>query len=262
MSEPLRTLSFPVLGTVLGISSPLALGELDAAARGVSQMLAGYLGGGSGPSLQVQIDALATGSLAPDDAGQTLRSLHQLALHWREQTLGAFTPGGGFPELTGLLRPFLMGQVAEVLLDFGIPHWAINLGGDITCSGSPTPSLPTGSDPFYGTPWRAGIVDPFHPGGLLADIPLAGTPGFTAALATSAGTSTSAYRQVSVMGPDIVGADILATAIISAGPAALRTALAGNPVQVLAVHHDGRLEASTGWPTYATVPAEPGAPLR
>ncbi|GAA4378953.1 FAD:protein FMN transferase [Paeniglutamicibacter cryotolerans] len=260
MPEPLHTASFPVLGTVLGISSPLPRRELDAAARGVSLMLAGYLGAGSGRSLQAQIDAVAIGSLALEDSSQTVRSLHRLALHWRERTLGAFTPGERYPELAGLLRPYLMGQAASVLLDFGIPHWAVNLGGDIACSGSPTPSVPTGSDPFYGTPWRAGITDPFGPGLLLADVPLAGTPGFTAALATSAGTPASTYRQVSVLGPDIVEADVLATAILSGGADVLRAALAGSPVQVLAVHHDGALEASTRWPTYATEPAAPGAP--
>lgn len=248
--EPLHALNFPVLDSMLSILSPLPRAELEAAAQGISLLLDGYLGKTTG-SLRRQLAALAAGELDPSDAGAELRALRAKAVTWRAATLGEPADGEPTPDPSGLLRGYLLERTADVLMEFGIPHWALNLNGAVICSGSPTPSAPTGSDPFYGIPWRAGITDPFTPGTLVADVPLAGTPGFTAALATSAATPGAAYEQVSVLGPDILEADVLAAAIHTGGPAVLHAVLASTRVNVLVVHHGGALEASARWPGYA-----------
>lgn len=146
------------------------------------------------------------------------------------------------------LKARLTARTGRALMDLALPHWAVNAGGDILCTGSPSPGQPTGGDPYYGTPWRAGIADSIGGSSLVADVPLAGTPGFTAALATSADGRRGAYRQVSVLSEDIVAAGRAAAVILAGGPAALAAALREPGLAVLAVRHGGQVLASNAWP--------------
>ena len=54
--------------------------------------------------------------------------------------------------------------------------------------------------------------------------------------------------QVSVAAGDIVTADVLATAIVAGGEAALDELSSREPVDVLAVRRDGTMAATPGWP--------------
>jgi FAD:protein FMN transferase len=154
-------------------------------------------------------------------------------------------------------RAWALHHTGEALVELQVPHWAVNAGGDILCTGSPFPAHPTGADPFYGIPWMAGIADPADRSRLLAQLPLSGTPGFTSALATAsvhdagrrmrAGTD-SPYAQVSVLGPDILLADALAAVVLEGGPDELARAVDRFGVEVLAVRADGSAEASPAWP--------------
>ena len=84
-------------------------------------------------------------------------------------------------------------------------------------------------------------------------MPLAGTPGFTAALATTsaqAGHRTNAYLQVSVLAEEIVTADVLSQAILAGGASTLDAAVRDFGVAVLVCGHDGELLASTTWPLH------------
>jgi thiamine biosynthesis lipoprotein ApbE len=53
---------------------------------------------------------------------------------------------------------------------------------------------------------------------------------------------------VSVAAPDIVTADVLATAIVAGGDAALDELTSREPIDVLAVRRDGTLTATPRWP--------------
>ena len=52
---------------------------------------------------------------------------------------------------------------------------------------------------------------------------------------------------MSVLGPDIVTADVLATAIVAGGSPFLEEAAARWPIEVLAVADDGSMLATSGW---------------
>ena len=56
------------------------------------------------------------------------------------------------------------------------------------------------------------------------------------------------FVQVSVAADDIVTADVLATAIVAGGEAALDELSSREPVDVLAVRRDGTMAATPGWP--------------
>ncbi len=246
--------SFPALGTMVSISAPLDPEELDAAVqtmRRVFDETEQYFGvGGRG-----SVESLRRGDIELRYSHHRLRTLYEQAINWRNATEGAFSPHSptGPVDLRGLVKGWAIAHAGQSMMDLELPHWSVTAGGDVLCSGSPFPAEPTGSDPFYGRHWRAGITDPFDTDALVADVPLAGTPGFTAALATSSGHGygrSNAYLQVSVLAEDIVTADVLSKAILAGGPATLDAAVRELGVEVLVCGHDGDLHASPGWPLH------------
>ncbi|MBM6622744.1 FAD:protein FMN transferase [Micrococcaceae bacterium RIT802] len=244
--------AFEALGTVVSISAPMDPDELDAAVQTVRRVFAEteeYFGvGGRG-----SVEGLRRGEIELRYSHHRLRALYEQAISWRNATEGAFSPHTptGPVDLRGLVKGWAIAHAGQALMDLELPHWSVTAGGDVLCSGSPFPAEPTGSDPFYGRHWRAGITDPFDPSALVADVPLAGTPGFTAALATSSGHGygrSNAYLQVSVLAEDIVTADVLSKAILAGGSSTLDSAVREFGVAVLVSGHDGELLASAGWP--------------
>lgn len=246
--------SFPALGTMVSISAPLAPDELDAAVqtmRRVFDETEQYFGvGGRG-----SVEGLRRGEIELRYSHHRLRTLYEQAISWRNATEGAFSPHTptGPVDLRGLVKGWAIAHAGQAMMDLELPHWSVTAGGDVLCSGSPFPAEPTGADPFYGRHWQAGITDPFDAGALVADVPLAGTPGFTAALATSSGHGygrSNAYLQVSVLAEDIVTADVLSEAILAGGPSTLDAAVRELGVAVLVCGHDGELHATAGWPLH------------
>lgn len=251
----LASRAFEALGTMVSISAPMDPDELDAAvqtARRVFVETEEYFGvGGRG-----SVESLRRGETELRYSHHRLRALYEQAIGWRNATEGAFTPHApGDPvDLRGLVKGWAIAHAGQAMMDLELPHWSVTAGGDVLCSGSPFPAEPTGADPYYGRHWRAGITDPFDAAALMADVPLAGTPGFTAALATSSGHGhgrTNAYLQVSVLAEDIVTADVLSKAVLAGGTPTLDSAVREFGVAVLVCGHDGELLASGGWPLQA-----------
>ncbi|WP_372697276.1 FAD:protein FMN transferase [Arthrobacter sp. JSM 101049] len=246
---------FEALGTMVSISAPMDPDELDAAVQTVRRVFVEteeYFGvGGRG-----SVESLRRGETELRYSHHRLRALYEQAVGWRNATEGAFTPHApdGPVDLRGLVKGWAIAHAGQAMMDLQLPHWSVTAGGDVLCSGSPFPAEPTGADPFYGRHWRAGITDPFDAAALVADVPLAGTPGFTAALATSSGHGDgrpNAYLQVSVLAEDIVTADVLSKAILAGGPSTLDAAVREFGIAVMVCGHDGELLASAGWPLQA-----------
>lgn len=244
--------SFEALGTTVSISAPLEPDELDAALQTIQRVFAdAQLHFGSdehGP-----VASLRRGETELRYAHHRLRSLYEQATIWRQATDGAFSPHvcTGPVDLSGLVKGWAIAHAGQAMMDLQLPHWSVTAGGDVLCSGSPFPAEPTGTDPFYGRHWRAGITDPFEETSMVADVPLAGTPGFTAALATTSARSghpSNAYLQVTVLGEDIVTADVLSQAILAGGTSTVDAAVRDFGVAVLVCGHDGELLASGNWP--------------
>ncbi len=246
--------TFEALGTTVSISAPLESDELDAAVQTVQRVFidaqTSFGVNGQGP-----VGSLRRGDIELRYAHRRLRSLYEQATVWRQATDGAYSPhsSNGPVDLSGLVNGWAIAHAGQAMMDLQLPHWSVTAGGDVLCSGSPFPAEPTGTDPFYGRHWRAGITDPFESTSLVADVPLAGTPGFTAALATTsaqAGHRTNAYLQVSVLAEEIVTADVLSQAILAGGASTLDAAVRDFGVAVLVCGHDGELLASTTWPLH------------
>ena len=194
-----------------------------------------------------EISRIARGDIRLTQASAELRDCYAIALDWREHTDGVFTPhrADGVLDLSGVVKSLAIAEAGEALRGLGLSEWSVNAGGDLLVSGDQSP----------GQDWVAGIVDPANRQELLASVPLVAPVRAVATsgsaergehIWTSAGGGTAPYRQVSVIGLDIVTVDVLATTIVAGGKAALNRSIETFPIEVLAVLRDGSLVATAG----------------
>lgn len=190
-----------------------------------------------------ELSRIADGSLELVDASDELREVYAIALGWRRETGGAFTPHrpDGAIDLNGIVKAWAMAEAGRSL---GGGDWCLNVGGDVLASGH-------GAD---GSPWVVGIVDPADRSTLLTALPLRG-PRRAAATSGSAergdhiwtrGRGPADFIQVTVLADDIVTADVLATAIVSGGAETLDDVTGRFDVDVLTVDAAGELRATPG----------------
>lgn len=181
-------------------------------------------------------------SAAPREVGEILAICERA----REVTRGWFDasamPGGLDP--TGLVKGWAAQRALEALLDAGLPDAMVNAAGDIAAAGSGDGS---GS-------WRVGIQ---HPG---SRAHLLGVVGVAAAIATSGSyergehlfdpfrrTHRSGFASASVVGPDLVLADAMATGLAVAGPDGLDFVEAAAGYEAIGMLADGTTRRTSGW---------------
>lgn len=189
-----------------------------------------------------EISRIARGDIRLAEASETFLAAYSAAIEWKLQTHGAFDPHrpDGVIDLSGIVKALAIRGALDLLRTSGIADALFSIGGDGGALGAMSPDRA----------WSAGVLDPDDRGRLLCAIPLASDH---AAIATS-GTaergehvwrrSAPEFRQVTVIAPDIVTADVLATAVLSGGRAMLDEATAGWDVDVLTVDDDGALEVT------------------
>jgi thiamine biosynthesis lipoprotein len=240
---------FTSMGTVVSLR---AVGDADMVARSAAVAASVFDRWDRRCSLyrtDSELSRVARGELALTEAGAELRNAYALAVAWRARTDGAFTPhrADGVIDLNGVIKAVAIAEAGEAMRAMGVAGWGIDAGGDVLVSGPRAD----------GTPWLVGIVDPWQRDRLLSAIPLGAD---RRAVATSGSAergdhiwSTTdgtdpVFVQVSVAAADIVTADVLATAIVAGGEAALDELSSREPVDVLAVRRDGTMSATPGWP--------------
>lgn len=179
-------------------------------------------------------------------ASAELRAMWELAETWRVRTDGAFTPHrpDGVVDLSGVVKAVAIRDALALLVAAGWGDVCVNVGGDVQVRGSDR-----GPDGEV-RPWLAGIVDPANRARLLSQAELGVD---LPAIATSGSAergehiwrvgSDDTFCQVSVVGPDIVTADVLATAVMAGGVGALGL-VEEYGCEVLAVTSDGHVRAT------------------
>lgn len=180
----------------------------------------------------------------PSDVLAVLR----LCVRNSTRTGGLFTARrpDGRVDPTGLVKGWAVARVGRRLLNAGIRHWCINAAGDVLVHGQARP----------GEGWAVGVADPTHPGRLLDTVTLT-----TGAVATSgsaergrhiwdpvAGGRAHGILAATVVGRDLVRADVMATAAVARGAGACTWLETIRGVEGLVVHDDGTVEATSGWP--------------
>ena len=192
-----------------------------------------------------EISQIARGELALADSSEEMREEYARALDWREKTDGAFTPHrpDNVIDLSGTIKAVAIDSASRLLTQAGVTNFSVNVGGDLTTSGNQSEDE---------TGWITGIVDPLDRSAVLAALRLnAEFPAMATSGSAERGEhiwlrpeTTKAFIQATVIGPDIITADVLATAIISGGQATLDQITQNFDVAVMTVAPDGALQAN------------------
>ncbi|MPV88318.1 FAD:protein FMN transferase, partial [Georgenia ruanii] len=189
------------------------------------------------------LSRLADGALTLDQCAPEVAEVLELCTLATAHTAGAFSalrplPGGGHRlDPTGLVKGWAVERAAAPLRDLGV-DWYVNAGGDIAAHVAENRP-----------PWRVGIEDPHDRGRVLAVVAL--RDGGVATSGTAArdghiwdprtGAPADRLASVTVAGPTLLWADVLATAVFVEGPAAVGCAVRDG-YEVVVVHRDGRAE--------------------
>ena len=171
---------------------------------------------------------------------------------------GRAAPGRRGFDPTGLVKGWAVQRAAE--------HLAAGLGCDVSVNAGGDVAVRPGADPL---PWRIGIEDPADPARVLAVLPL--HRGGIATSGTSrrgrhlvdpgSGRAVTDALSMTVVGPSLLWADVLATAAFVRGPVdglAMVEGLIG--YEALVVAGDGALTTTSGL-TGAAGPATPQRPM-
>jgi FAD:protein FMN transferase len=187
------------------------------------------------------------------EADPALADVMTLCAEATARTGGWFDPHGlpdprtGRPRYdpSGLVKGWAVQHGARHLADLPGYGWCLNAGGDVLVH------APDGQPP-----WRVGIEDPDDPGRVMRVVGRRG-----GAVATS-GTAhrgahiidphtsrpVTAVRSVTVTGPELLWADVYATAAAARGPAAVDWLDGLDGYEGLLVTSSGLLRATGGWP--------------
>jgi thiamine biosynthesis lipoprotein len=195
------------------------------------------------------------GILRRTDADPALQEVMDLCALARLRTEGWFDArrlpdprGAGLRyDPSGLVKGWAVQRAADHLRGLGATAWCLNAGGDVlvhTPAGQP--------------PWRVGIEDPADPTRMLDVVTRA-----AGAVATSGATHRGAHiidphtgraaggvRAVTVVGPDLMWADVYATAAVARGPRALTWLADIDGYAALLVDSTGRVLTTDDWPAF------------
>lgn len=240
--------SFEAMGTVVSLNLVDDLGA-DARAAGIAGAEQVFDELNARFSLYIEsseISQIARGELRLGDSSEKLRDAYAQAISWREQTGGAFSPDrpDGVLDLSGTIKAVAISEAADALREAGYTNFSLNAGGDILISGEENLATDVG--------WTTGIVDPSDRSRIITAVRL--NQALTA-LATSGSAergehiwakpgTENVFHQVSVLAPDIVMADVLATAIVAGGHNQMAHAVQNFPVAVFAIDHHGEFFAN------------------
>jgi thiamine biosynthesis lipoprotein len=196
-----------------------------------------------------EISRLRSGRLTLADASPDVHEVLDLCDQARRNTDGWFDidlPGGLDP--SGLVKGWAIERAMTILRRLPGVSICLNVGGDVAVR------VTEGSPVF-----RVGIEDPHSRGQLVATVPLR-----DGGLATSGTAARGAHivdphtgrrvvdlASLSVLGPSLMWADVYATAAFARGPAGVGWVSGVPRYEAMAVHVDGTVATTPGWPLAA-----------
>jgi FAD:protein FMN transferase len=197
-----------------------------------------------------EVSRLTRGELCLETADPLVREVADRCRLAGELTGGLFdaeTPTGTW-DPSGLVKGWAAERAGRLLAEVDGLDWCLNAGGDVVVI------CPTGE------PFTIGIQDPRDPGQVVASVRSTGDAVATSGTAArgahlydprSGGAAVGRWSSISVTGPSLESADVLATAAFVAGDNWPRVVAALPGYAGLGVLADGTLRATSGWPTSA-----------
>jgi FAD:protein FMN transferase len=258
----------PVMGTVVSFDVPAAAvvgGSLEAAVRWlhwVDRIFSPYR-----PDSDVSL--LAAAEVTVDGCAPEVAEVISACTAVRLCSGGYFTaaPGGVF-DPSGYVKGWAVERAAAILSAAGSANHLVNGGGDVQCvGGRPRSALgaagvSSGSSSGSSSglsgeePWRVGIADPFHRGGLALVVEAAGSAVATSGTAERGahiidphlGRPATGLASLTVVGPSLALADAYATAALAMGPARARDWTESLPgYEAYAITENGDTWQTTGF---------------
>ncbi|WP_328324706.1 FAD:protein FMN transferase [Kribbella sp. NBC_00382] len=195
-----------------------------------------------------EVSRLARGELGWEEASSVVREVADRCRRARELTGGLFdaeTPAGGW-DPSGLVKGWAAERASRLLAEVDGADWCLNAGGDVVVI---CPS---------GEPFTVGIQDPADSGAVVATVRSSGNAVATSGTAArgahlydprSGGAVVGSWASVSVTGPSLEWADVLATAAFVADDEWPRVVSLLPGYAGLGVHVDGTVRAMPTWPS-------------
>jgi FAD:protein FMN transferase len=209
-----------VMGTVVSFDVPVsarANGSLDAAIRWlhwVDRVFSPFR-----PDSDVSL--LADAEVTVDGCAPEVAEVIAACASIRDLSGGYFTaaPGGRF-DPSGYVKGWATEHAATLLARAGSTNHLVNGGGDVQCAGGRVVRE------YLTEPWRVGIADPFHPGGLALVVAASDCAVATSGSAERGahifnphtGEPASGLASLTVVGPSLALTDAYATAAFAMGP--------------------------------------------
>ncbi len=237
---------FDTMGTVASIVTETEVdaalqAEVQAICEGFDQRFSLY-------RPDSELSRVNNGVLKLSEGSAELLAAYALAIDWSLATGGVFTPErpDGLLDLNGVVKALAIRAVVDLLSE-PVSAGHVGIGGDGEAWGRAS------------VPWQAGIVDPNNREQLISTVTLGegGDGRARWALATSGSSERGDHiwsrpgdvplAQASVLAPDIVTADVLATTLVAAGPSALDAVAAACDCEAFLVLTDGSQLATAGW---------------
>jgi thiamine biosynthesis lipoprotein len=204
-----------------------------------------------------EISRLRRGELDLVGCSPDVREVVTLCDEARRRTGGAFDaelpgPDGRTSfDPTGLAKGWAVGRAARHLDALDGHSYCLNAGGDVV----------VGGDDGTAAPWRVGVERPFHPDELVAVLELSHGAVATSGRAQrglhivdpATGDPAFALHSVTVTGPSLLWADVLATAAYVRGAGALDLVGAEEGYEAIVVDGAGEVSHSAGYGAPAAV---------
>ncbi len=177
-----------------------------------------------------EVSLIASGRLRIDDAAPEVRRVLDACEDFRQMTGGYFDayPDGHRLDPSGYVKGWAIQTASDMLVAAGSANHCVNGGGDVMCVGQPSP----------GRSWRIGIVDPFRRDATIRTIAAPGPIGVaTSGLAERgahifdphSGQPAAEVASVTIAAPDLITADVYATAAVAMGAERARSWLGAQP---------------------------------
>jgi len=200
------------------------------------------------------VSRIDRGELRPEDAEPEVRAVLDLCERYRRATGGWFSAWiGGRLDPSGLVKSWAMDRACAILERHGARNYVLNAGGDVVARGHRED----------GERWRVGIRHPVQRDRvvrvvLATDVAVATSGTYekgTHVLDPHTGHAATSVVSVTVVGPDIVEADVHATAALAMGRSGLDLVEALDGYEAYAIFPDLTASWTSGFDALCTAPA-------